>query len=167
MPRDEQQLGFDGEFADFVRQFSLQLENTHRTHASSRPLSQDYEFIGAAAQMHFARQYNVLMDFAERPGGDGGHDFFVPLRMTVDIKAARIPKYLLVEQGKVRADIYVLARYIDGAPPRFMFLRWAYGRAVLRWPTADIGGKGIISHYKLAEELPQMAELEARLMRLR
>lgn len=149
---------------DVARQFALQLEDTHRAHASSRPLSEGYEFVGVRGQLQFAMNYKLPFDFERRPGGDGGIDFFVPIRFRLDVKAARKPYHLIVERGKIDADIYVLAKFVDGVPPEFVCWDWALN--IARWPTRDFG-YGIINHYRKASICRQMPELEARLMRLR
>ena len=118
----------------------------HRLHEgqkSSRPLSRDYELVGLAGEYAFAEAYGLSVDETERPGGDSGSDFVVN-GITIDIKTARKAYNLIVEEGKIKADIYVLAQY-EGDTDATL-LGWATRRQVSMAPTKDFG-YGINNHY--------------------
>src|SRR3569833_1781749 len=80
----------------------------HDGHASRRALRDGYELVGLIGEIVFARANRQPLDLDRKPAGDGGMDFTVPLRFTVDVKTFRKPVHLIHEQGKVTSDIYVL-----------------------------------------------------------
>ena len=137
-------------------------ESLHSGHASQRALSEDYDLVGLAGEQAFAAATGLDVDVAERPAGDRGVDFTVAL--TIDVKTARKPYYLIVEQGKVAAAVYVLARYVDDGPAQM--LGWAFGVEVLTWPVRDFG-YGVLNHYRPADQLRGMAPLLSLINRLR
>jgi hypothetical protein len=137
-------------------------EHLHQNHASSRPLSEGYEFVGLRGEEEFARLTGLALDTEERVGGDKGLDFTVPANrerrgFTVDVKTARKPKHLIVEQGKVHADAYVLAGYEDVAD-RVRFLGWESGRVIGACPVRDFG-YGVLNHYLKADVLRPLDDL--------
>ena len=46
------------DYRDGLRQEALARESLHRYHASSRPLSKDYEYVGLMGEYLFADTYN-------------------------------------------------------------------------------------------------------------
>jgi hypothetical protein len=130
----------------------------HKDQQSSRPLSKDYELIGICGEAAFSAATGIPIDLTSRVDGDKGIDFTTPVG-TVDVKTARKPYYLAVEQGKVIADIYVLAQY-DDETRRARLLGWEYGSAFRNLPTRGFGF-GIISHYKDVKHLRFIGELIA------
>ena len=92
-----------------LKKIATEREKIHEDHASSRPLSKNYEYIGLVGESEFANQFNYKIDEKLRPSGDGGKDFNSPLGL-IDIKTARKAFNLIVEKGKVDSDIYVYLR---------------------------------------------------------
>lgn len=127
----------------------------HKNQASSRILSPDYQYIGLAGEYAFAKKYDLPIDLTTRVGGDGGCDFRVNFG-TIDVKTARKALYLLVEVGRVRADIYVLAQFNNDS---VTFMGWELGEEMEKCPAKDFGA-GYDAHYKMAGELKSMEDLE-------
>ena len=121
-------------------------------------LGADHEYVALVGEWVFSERYGYPIDTADRVGGDNGVDFRVPGVGTVDVKTARKPTWLLVERGKVRADIYVLARY-DDASETAELLGWAWGSDVARAVLRDMG-YGIVSHAIEAGRLRSIEELD-------
>lgn len=137
----------------------------HVNHASHNPLTEGHDKISLIGEAQFACDFELPLDWKRRPGGDGGVDFVLPLRFTVDVKTARKPLYLIVEEGQVKASIYVLAGISDD-DRRAEMLGWETRSTLLRAPVRDFG-KGIISHYIAREDLRPMVELHRRTMKLK
>lgn len=154
----------DNDLFDLLASEAAARVRLHEGQASNRPLSEDFEFVGLVGEVEFARAYRQPLDLQFRRGGDNGIDFIVPLAFTLDVKCARNAFNLLVEQGKVEADIYVLAQYSDVAR-RADLLGWEYGATIARAPFKDFGF-GIVNHYIPRGALRPMAELGRRIMRL-
>tara|TARA_R100001530_G_C4224323_1_gene130846 strand:+ start:88 stop:564 length:477 start_codon:yes stop_codon:yes gene_type:complete len=127
-----------------LRKLASERERLHENHSSSRPLSKDYEYIGLKGEEKFAEEFSMEIDEKLRPGGDGGRDFPSHVGI-VDVKTARKAYNLIVEEGKVVSDIYVLAKYTDDIDEAEL-LGWAYKNEVLDAPCKDFG-YGIINHY--------------------
>jgi hypothetical protein len=146
-----------------LRAIAADRAKLHADHASSRPLSEDYENCGLAGEIAFAREFHQPVDLTRRPGGDGGTDFVLPLRVKVDVKAFRKPNHLIVEVGKVIPQhIYVLCAF-DGDILGARLIGWEWGSTLARAPTRDFG-YGIINHFIAAEKLRLMQELHERVM---
>lgn len=153
------------EFIDVLRIEAEEREAIHANHESSRPLSEDYELIGLVGEAEFSRAYHQPMDLNRRAGGDGRIDFVIPLAYTVDVKTARKAYNLIEERGKIEADIYVLAQYIEDGRKAKM-LGWEWGSVLVKAPYKDFG-HGIINHYIPREQLRPMSDLERRIMHLK
>ena len=133
--------------------------NLHRNHATSRPLSENYERVGLEGEYECAcylRWHGIMVevDTASRPGGDGRADFRVG-GVTVDVKTARKAYNLLREAEKPHADILVLAAYKND---RATLLGWEYDEAMVACPSKDFG-YGIVNHYMAAHELKSIGLL--------
>ena len=135
----------------------------HKDHASSRPLSEDYELIGLLGEVEFGKLTGQMVDLERRLDGDKGVDFVVPLNFTVDVKTARKAFHLIHEVGKGFADIYVLAQYDDGTKG-VELIGWEWGAVLARAPEKDFG-YGIRNHYIPADKLRPMSELVRRINR--
>ncbi len=133
----------------------------HEGHASSRPLSPDYELVGFVGEFEFGRLIGRMPDFSPRPGGDAGVDFVVHVPLTVDVKCARKAMNLIHEQGKTFADIYVLAEF-NADTRRALIIGWAYGIALKAAPVRDFG-YGVLNHYIPRENLRPIGELIVRI----
>ena len=134
----------------------------HKDHASSRPFSEDYELVGLVGEAKFGVVCNQMPDLERKLDGDGGIDFVVPLKFSVDVKTFRKPYHLLVESGKVAADIYVLAGYDDDTK-KATLLGWEWGAIIKRTPVKEFNGNGVINHYIHASKLRPMIELTKRM----
>lgn len=152
---------------DLLDLLEIEAERRLELHANSpgrRPLSEDYELVGLVGEAEFATTYDLPLNLRRLPGGDRGIDFMVPLAFSVDVKCFRKAINLIQEEGKVVADIYVLAEYSD-ADRRARMLGWEYGSVLIRAPVKDFG-YGIITHYIHRTCLRPMGDLESRMMRL-
>lgn len=141
---------------DQLRRIAAQRELLHRTHASSRPLSPDYEFIGVCGEAAFAEMTGLDLDELARPDGDHGADFRTPLG-TIDVKTARKPYNLLREAGKPAADILVLAEY-NPTTETARCVGWMYDWEVVQSTPKDFG-YGILNYYRPRTSLRPIAEL--------
>lgn len=141
----------------------------------NRPLSKGYEEIGLLGEWEFATFCGVMPKL--KAGGDGGIDFELPVVFTVDVKTARKGDRLLVEEGKVKADIYVLAHYDEGRRgdvdtgdnwtlEETRLVGWT-SAAVIKSIEACDSGRGIINHVVPAERLRPMEELAAMMGKMR
>jgi hypothetical protein len=146
----------------------------HAGHRNFRPHLREKgaNLMGLRGEEAFSERFGLSLDLTPRLGGDGGRDFGVVLRVAngtarryeVDCKAALVPKYLIVEQGRVRREtIYVLCRYIPD-DDRCKLQGWEWGAMLLKAPTRDFG-YGIINHWIPAERLRGLDEIAARLVR--
>ena len=116
------------DYRSVLRVEAAEREALHKNHASSRPLSDNYEYIGLMGEYLFADKFNQPRDRTLRPQGDGGWDFFFPGFGGVDVKTARKPFNLLVEYEHLLLDrtIYVQCGYNDDTDSAY-FIGWAYG----------------------------------------
>lgn len=146
-----------------VSQEARDRHEAHKHHASSRPLSDDYELIGLLGEVEFGKLTGQMVDLERRLDGDKGVDFVVPLNFTIDVKTARKAFNLIHEAGKSFADIYVLARYDDETKTTEL-LGWEWGAVLAKAPVRDFG-HGIKNHYIAAENLRPMSELVRRINR--
>lgn len=133
----------------------------HQGHASSRPLSDDYEYVGLAGEFEFGRLIGLMPDLERKPGGDKGIDFVVRMPFSVDVKTARKAGNLIHEQGKPFVDVYVLAEY-DETTKRARLVGWEWGAKLRAAPVKDFG-HGVVSHYIPRAQLKPMAELVRRI----
>ena len=144
-----------------LRKIANDRERLHKNHASSRPLSKDYEYIGLKGEEEFGKEFNLELDNKLRPEGDGGRDFPSNLGI-IDVKTARKAYNLIVEKGKVVSDVYVLAMYIDQEDSAKL-LGWATSKEVLKAPAKDFG-YGIINHYIPKNDLHSIEDLKKILL---
>ena len=140
-----------------IRKIANEREKIHENHASSRPLSDDYEYVGLKGEEQFAKEFDLELDRELRPGGDKGIDF-ITIVGRIDVKTARKPYNLIVEEDKVKADIYVLAIYRDYDDDAVL-LGWAFKDEVLNAPVKDFG-YGIMNHYISRKELHPIEALK-------
>lgn len=133
--------------------------------ARNRPLSTDYEEVGVVGEWAFAEFCGLMPN--TKGGRDGGKDFEVPVVFTVDVKTSKKADVLLVEAGKVKADIYVLAHYTaaDEEEPAHL-VGWAFATQVKAVAPVDTG-RGVVNHAIPAVQLRPMAELERMMGKMR
>jgi len=155
--------------------FYKSLQVLAKTHGNARkdlhnPIKQqdalieDKDPMGMLGEMAFALITGHAVDLEQRIEGDEGYDFIVPLKFTIDVKTtAKTEKShnLMVQEGKVKADIYVLAMVENDMPD---FVGWAWGKQVKAAPTRDFRA-GYQSHYIPIDNLSPMDELYKRLHR--
>ena len=146
--------------------------------ARNRPLSKDYEDIGLIGEWEFGKQVGIMPRLEpSKRGGDGGWDFQLPLMFTVDVKTSRKGDLLLVEAGKIKADIYVLVKYeeeecVDVEArtitylPKAEVVGWCWAANVRAAEPKDTG-RGVVNHAVLAQSLRPLSELLAMVATLR
>ena len=115
------------------------------------------------AEWEFAKVCGLMPDLRENVSGDGGADFTVDVRYTVDVKASRNPGNLLIPVGKVTADIYVLYD-TDESWPMPCPIGWMWGARMKKQPSKDFG-YGVESHYMPAKQLMPFPSLIKMLRR--
>lgn len=131
----------------------------------SRPLAPDSQLTGVSGEHLFAREFGLEPNrFHDGPGGDGGIDYWLELRTptgvrlcSVDVKSRHHPnpRAMLVEVGKVKADIYVLAsvdEHLGNA-----LLGWATRAEVLAAPVVVLNN--ITNHELARSKLHLMSKL--------
>ena len=140
-----------------LKKIAEEREAIHKDHTSSRPLSENYEYIGLKGEAQFSEEFGMDLDIKLRPGGDKGSDFSTILG-SIDVKTARKAYNLIVEKNKVDADIYVLAQYDDSAD-KAILLGWAIKDQVLGAPAKDFG-YNIVNHYIPKSKLMPIGSLK-------
>ena len=141
-----------------IRAIAKRRHDIHKNHASSRPLSKDYELVGLSGEIAFGEFADLKADLSERPEGDHGVDFTTPNGMTIDVKTARRAYNLIHETGKQFVDIYVLAQY-DDSTERATLIGWEYGNTLAKAPSKNFG-YGIINHYISKDKLRPMLDIK-------
>ena len=84
-------------------------EDLHLEHKSHRPLSSGYEIIGVLGELKFEEHTGIPIDEEGYVWGDNGIDFETSAG-PVDVKTAKKAYNLIIEEGKVKDFIYVLAQ---------------------------------------------------------
>ena len=135
-----------------LKKIAAQRENLHKNHASSRPLSKNYEYLGLKGEAKFSEEFEIPMDNKLRPSGDGGRDFPSVLG-NIDVKTARKAFNLLVEVGKVVSDVYVLAKYTDKTDE--------VEPIAVQDKTSEVGFQGHTQLENLISELENVEECES------
>lgn len=144
-----------------LREAADRRKANHPNSPDERRFSPDYELVGLRGEWEFALLSGIMPDFADKPEGDSGIDFLVPIVLSVDVKTARKANYLLHEVGKSFADLYVLAEY-DEITGKTTMVGWTWG-TVLRKAPVDDGEKfkhGVRNHYIARQKLRPMDELK-------
>jgi hypothetical protein len=148
----------DGLTPDHLRRLADQRQQRHLHHASSRPLSKDHDLVGLTGEVAFAKAFGFAVVVDLRGRGDGRKDAGLWVgRLTFDVKAARVPAYLLREVQKPHGDILVLAQFFDDTAT---LLGWEFDAVMLQCPTGYFSTE-IESHFKPRWHLRPMAELHA------
>jgi len=144
--------------------------------ARNRPLSSDYEEVGVMGEWAFAEFCGLMPN--TKGGKDGGKDFEVPVVFTVDVKTSKRGDVLLVEVGKVKADIYVLATVVPDPlvmddnkmaavlRQKAVLVGWAWSTQV-KVKEPKVSKFGIINHEVPRDELRPMGELERMMGRMK
>jgi len=148
----------DGE----ARRIAEQRQAVHAKHTTPRlyddPCRENE--IGVIGERAFARAFGLQHDDRILAEGDGGCDFRVILgkrNVTIDVKTAARPVYLLVKTADIAsgADLYVLAHLDRGA---VSFVGWETRAIMALMPTAEFS-PGIESHFRHREQLRPMGQL--------
>lgn len=125
----------------------------------------DYLDIGMLAEEAFAKEFGVEVDYADRDGGDGGVDFFLPGVGTVDVKGMLLGrKFLAHEVAKPVAQFYALYE-VDAITGECFGVGWARGAEVLAARQGKLRIDGYLSHLIHRADLHPMSELHAMSVR--
>jgi hypothetical protein len=155
----------DGVYVDLARVEveGAKRQNAHAHNSTERLFADPYQEnnLGVAAELAFAEWSGLQPDLAARPNGDGLKDFqfcIAGQTLTIDVKAARMPIYLLLKQSKARkaSDILVLAG-VDIEAGRVWFMGWEHKRVMLISPLKTFGLH--VCHYRPNKELRPMRQL--------
>jgi len=131
--------------------------------------------LGVAGELEFADFFGLDYDVAEHtqhPEGDGGIDFTVYLtkhryRLTIDVKTALKPYYLLLKEQQIGRGAQVLVLYgYDLKSEAAYFVGWEWRREMATMPVRTFGRHKQRNFYRARAELRPLAELCA-LMALR
>ena len=147
---------------DFAKKLGNKRTEMKNGSPSQRLLVDGSDHIGFYGEMLFAFEYGVRMNVEPIKGGDPGYDFVLPLYFTVDIKTTKTLGNLLVEKGKVKADIYVMIHNND---EDYTFVGWEWGKVIESVEPKDFG-RGVVNHYIWHENLKPMSELKKRAHRI-
>ena len=117
------------------------------------------DVIGAHGEICFGRAFGFPVNTEKRLKGDNGVDFMTPIG-GIDVKTFRKPYNLLVKTSEIcgAAKFYVLGKYTS-LHERVIFLGWATKDRMLRCPTKEFAGYGILNHYLASRYLHSMREL--------
>jgi hypothetical protein len=162
---DEPDLDEGDPRIDLLRTVAGRMDAGHAGNAGNGVWGRQTRLVGLVAEAEFSRTFHVPMDFTVRPNGDIGWDFVLPLAYRVDVTASRNPIHLLGEIGKLEADIYVLAGYVEETGWAKL-LGWEWRKKLSQARVMPVKPKNILHHAIPAEELRGMDELESRQMRL-
>ncbi|MBO0715748.1 MAG: hypothetical protein J2P55_00225 [Rhizobiales bacterium] len=140
-------------------------EALHRDDPGGRQLTDDTHRTGLLGEFKFGGRIGQMPDLSCKRNGDGGIDFVVPVLMTLDVKTRHDrpndPRfYMLVEERKVAADLYVCAIIADDGTTDCV--GWMLGRDVETYPVGDLG-TGVRNHQVPVDDLQAISELEARI----
>ena len=162
-PRSE--AGFDER--NLVKE-TAKRRNAHFVNkASNSPLSKNYEEVGVWGEWEFGKFCGLMPRL--QAGGDGGYDFMLPLYMKVDVKTSTKGEFLYVEQGRVKADIYVLAKCEEkeqwtgdketSTSFTTTLLGWELASVVMSY-APSVSPRCIVNHSVPVEKLRPMEELK-------
>lgn len=143
---------------DELREIAKERHRAHAHQKSSTPMSPDYSLIGLMGEEAFARKFGYKDEHLRiLPAGDGRVDFYSKIG-TIDVKAARYPKYLFRQANKKYADILVLCRAIP-EQGKVWLIGWEWDYVMVEQPVHDFSNVGIDTHYLLASHLLPMHQL--------
>ncbi len=127
--------------------------------SKQRILSEDYEEIGLAGEVAFSEEFGLPL--IPKRGSDNGIDF-ITRAGSIDVKTARNPSFLFMEEGKFyESDILVLAGYDDFRQNAWL-IGWEFSWVMASEPVRGFG-KGVRNHYKIAGQLRKIEELQRRI----
>jgi hypothetical protein len=118
---------------------------THGSRQRTVFTNEAYEVVGVVGEVAL-REFFGLMEHPKAAGGDGGIDASVDMvardgklrRLNLDVKTYINPINLWVDEGKARADVYVLAQYFPKKPGplrlRAECIKWHWGEEMRSSP---------------------------------
>lgn len=148
---------------DRISRIASEREVMHEKDASSRQLTENTNETGLRGEFAFAELCGIYPDVSKKRNGDGGIDFILPVFMKIDVKTRKERPgglddlFLLVEENKVVADIYVLA-VLSKDETKCECVGWIRKAAVLDYPIGDLG-TGVRNHQVPANKLNPMKSL--------
>lgn len=136
----------------------------------SRKSGLEVNAVGVMGELVFARAYGLEVDERQRPYGDGGVDFWVPIfgrthSLTIDVKTNTfggepcllIPQRVLSKGG---AEIYVLMQYSNAC---INFVGWETNNVMQCAEIVDLGyGPSYSRHCSDLRPMSQLASVLAR-----
>jgi hypothetical protein len=137
----------------------------HGSYLADEARKEDHNITGLIGEVGFSLGFGVPVDWSDRPTGDDGTDFVIG-RCTIDVKTARIPKYLFLPvEARNRSNLYVLAGWYP-LQMEVHLLGWTLLAGLLAAPTA-VTKYGVENHQIVAAELRDVEDLLARIKRYR
>lgn len=134
----------------------------------TRTMVSDNDYLGSCGEIAFADFMNVPYDWRNKVTGDGGVDFTLN-GVTIDVKCTRgtLSHRLMVHEGKVFADVYVLMLMSRETEGEITLAGWEYGeniKAILPRKPPFLKGKPeefvVMTHIVETENLRLMSELK-------
>jgi len=153
-----------------IAKIAAERENMHQHDASSRQLTKNTNETGLRGEFAFGEMIGIYPDVERKRNGDDGVDFIIPVFMKVDVKTRKerpgglSDTFLLVEEGKVTADIYVLA-VLSKDESACNCVGWMKKEQILTYPVGDLGTH-VVNHQVPALDLHPMDSLVRRISRL-
>jgi len=132
-------------------------ESLHKFHISSRPLSDNYEYIGMLGECAVSLLLGLEVDWELRASGDKGKDFIYK-GYILDVKTARKPYNIIREINKPHGDILILAG-INEKLDTVDLMGWEFDEIIQKAPYKDFG-YGIINHYIPVDKLQEINKLK-------
>ena len=151
----------NNKWQETAKAYSVERYRNHIGQSTYKPLSPDHEYIGLLGEVAFSIAYALPLTWENLNGGGDECDFRIGC-ISIDIKTYRRPISILCKQHKRHADRIVLAKYVsDNA---IKLIGWDYYEMIKQSQPKDFG-RGIINHYREAEQLRDMKELEQHIER--
>lgn len=156
---------------EIISSVAASRETMHKFDASGRQLTRHTHQTGLRGEFAFGELVGLYPDTSLRRRGDNGVDFVVPLLMNVDVKTRKArpgglaETFLLVEESKADADIYVLA-ILSQDESSCECVGWIMQREAVSYPVGDLG-TGVRNHQIPALDLLPMSSLVSRVAKWR
>lgn len=140
----------------------------HRPLGNRGSMTEGGDYVGMRGEFAFGELVGLHPDTSARLGGDSGIDFMVPMLASVDVKTRKDngngkKRHLLVEAGKVLADIYVQA-VLSEDETVCRCVGWVRAKDVKLYTPRDFG-RGVLLHPVPEEDLLAMDLLTKRIHR--
>ena len=144
---------------EYTRTYLKQLAQDRASgkQAWGRNWNQDAFYIGLIGEAEFAKMFDCEIDTTINDG-DNGIDFDMN-NLTIDVKTYEKAYNLFRETDRpCHADILVLAQYYPSTETARL-IGWEFSTDMLKCPKKQFHPKAPINHYKKADKLRPMAEL--------